>query len=60
MYGSPADREFVTSSALEGIVDAVLLASPAGGRFKISEEGIFLMRGPEHLFVFEVVDQSEE
>ncbi len=53
----PAEREYLDHPVLDEIADAVALASPGGGRFRVTEEGVYLMRTGEQLFAFEVVSE---
>ena len=53
---APTDREYIDDPVLDEIAGAVVLASPGGGRFRLTTEGVFLMRTGEQLFALEVVE----
>lgn len=51
----PAERKYLDMPILDEIAGAVVLASPGGGRFRITPDGVFLMRTGEQLFAFDVL-----
>lgn len=54
----PAERQYVDHPVLDEIAEAITVASPGGGRFRVTEEGVYLMRTGEQLFAFEVLSQQ--
>jgi hypothetical protein len=53
---APTDRKYIDDPVLDEIAGAVVLASPGGGRFRLTPVGVFLMRTGEQLFALEIVE----